>query len=104
MTDLLYRTEHVIKNELNVTRHQLQRNDIGGLDETLRWLSWLEGDLHKLVWLRVWGVQWWRLELRRWLLRVRARRYDRKTLAFYFRRGVEIICHRLDEAEDAASG
>ncbi len=28
MTDLLYRAEHVIKNELDVTRHQLQRNGV----------------------------------------------------------------------------
>ena len=76
--------------------------EIDRLDETLGWLSWLSGDLQKLVWLRACGVQWWRLELRRWQLRARARRYDRKTLAFHYRRGVEIIRRRLIEAEDAA--
>ena len=28
MTDLVYRTEAVIKNDIDVTKHQLQRNDV----------------------------------------------------------------------------
>ena len=76
--------------------------EIDLLEETLTWISWIEGDLQKLIWLRACGVRWWRLELRQWRLRTQRRRYERKTLAFHYKRGIAAIVSRLN-AEAAAA-
>lgn len=79
------------------TRTVASPAQIDRMEESIEWLKLVEpDDLRKLVWLRSDGLPWWRMELRRWRFKKYRRQYDRTTLRWWFKRGLNQIAVAVD--------